>query len=110
MHGPLTGKCHCIISIYRVKASEFFSPLQLGVACSAGAENLIHGCVAVFQNIGRMMILLPARLTLGMPLMRYHNKTLLEECATHFPELFRWVFLGVMDNIPSCGTPWVLWV
>ena len=37
----LTGKCLCIIS--RVKASEFFSPLQLGVACSVGAEKLVHG-------------------------------------------------------------------
>ena len=38
------------------------------------------------------MILLPARLTLGMPLMRHHDKPF-AECATHFPELFRWVFL-----------------
>ena len=110
MHGPLTGKCHCIISIYRVKASEFFSPLQLGVACSAGAENLIHGLCRCISEHWEDDDFVACKVDLRNAFNEVSRQALLEECATHFPELFRWVFLGVMDNIPSCGTPWVLWV
>ena len=37
----LTGKCLCTMA--RVKASEFFGLFQLGVACPAGVEKLVHG-------------------------------------------------------------------
>eukprot|EP00731_Ephydatia_muelleri_P012339 Em0006g1233a len=37
----LTGKCLCIIT--KPKATDFFAPLQYGVACTAGAEKVIHG-------------------------------------------------------------------
>ena len=36
----LTGKCLC--TLVKEKASEFFQPLQLGVACASGAEKIIH--------------------------------------------------------------------
>ena len=36
----LTGKCLC--ALVKEKASEFFQPLQLGVACASGAEKIIH--------------------------------------------------------------------
>ena len=37
----LTGKCLC--ALVKEKASEFFQPLQLGVACASGTEKNIHG-------------------------------------------------------------------
>ena len=36
----LVGKCLCRIS--KVKASEFFSPHQLGAACPYGVEKIVH--------------------------------------------------------------------
>ena len=37
----LTGKCLC--AALKDKASEYFEPLQLGVACSYGSETIMHG-------------------------------------------------------------------
>ena len=37
----LVGKCLCAVT--KEKASEYFAPLQMGVACSSGAEKIIHG-------------------------------------------------------------------
>ena len=37
----LAGKCLCVIP--KGKAHDFLAPLQLGVACPAGAEKIIHG-------------------------------------------------------------------
>eukprot|EP00731_Ephydatia_muelleri_P009806 Em0005g392a len=36
----LAGKCLCVIT--KEKAHDFLAPLQLGVACPAGAEKIIH--------------------------------------------------------------------
>ena len=44
----LTGKCLC--ALVKLKASDFFEPLQFGVACPLGSETIIHGirsCVQV---------------------------------------------------------------
>ena len=37
----LTGKCLCLL--VKTKASDFFDPLQFGVACPLGSEKVIHG-------------------------------------------------------------------
>ena len=37
----LAGKCLCVIT--KEKAHDFLAPLQLGVACPAGAEKIIYG-------------------------------------------------------------------
>ena len=37
----LTGKCLC--DLVKEKASDFFQPLQLGVACASGTEKIVHG-------------------------------------------------------------------
>ena len=44
----LTGKCLC--ALVKEKASEFFQPLQLGVACASGAEKIIHGLRRYVEN------------------------------------------------------------
>ena len=35
------GKCLCAVT--KEKASEYFAPLQMGVACPSGAEKIVHG-------------------------------------------------------------------
>ena len=37
----LTGKC--LFALVKEKASDFFQPLQLGVACASGTEKIVHG-------------------------------------------------------------------
>ena len=37
----LVGKCMC--TLLKVKAADFFQPLQFGVVCYAGAEKITHG-------------------------------------------------------------------
>ena len=37
----LVGKCLCAVT--KEKASEYFAPLQMGVACPSGTEKIIHG-------------------------------------------------------------------
>ena len=47
----LVGKCLCRIT--KVKASEFFYPHQLGVACPYAVEEIVHGlrmCVEEHGN------------------------------------------------------------
>ena len=85
----LTGKCLCILS--KDKAAEFFGPFQLGVACPAGAEKIIHGvrrCVQDHWNDDDFVL---CKIDLTNAFNMVSHQALLEECATHFPELFPWV-------------------
>ena len=98
----LTRKCLCTMA--RVKASEFFGPFQLGVACPAGVEKLVHGlcrCIRDHWEDDDFVV------DLRNAFNEVSRKALLEECATHYPELFRWV-LVLWGSIPPCGTPRVL--
>ena len=87
----LTGKCLCIIS--RVKASEFFGPFQLGVACPAGAEKLVHGLRRCISEHWEDDDCVACKIDLRNAFNEVSRLALLEEYATHFPELFRWVYL-----------------
>ena len=51
----LTGNCLCILS--KDKTAEFFGPFQLGVACPAGVEKIVHGVRRVFKITGRLKTL-----------------------------------------------------
>ena len=59
----LTGKCLC--ALVKLKASDFFEPLQFGVACPLGSEKIIHG---IRSNTGEMRTLLFSRLIFKMHL------------------------------------------
>ncbi|KAL5494279.1 hypothetical protein EMCRGX_G015577 [Ephydatia muelleri] len=83
----LTGKCLCIIT--RVKASEFFGPFQLGVACPAGAEKLVHGLRRCISEHWEDDDFVACKIDLRNAFNEVSRLALLEECATHFPELFR---------------------
>ena len=86
----LTGKCLCILM--REKASEFFDPHQLGVACPAGAEKLIHNfrrCLTDHWGDDDFVV---CKIDLSNAFNEVSRNALLTECATHFPLLFKWVY------------------
>ena len=87
-----TGKCLCTMA--RVKASEFLGPFQLGEACPAGAEKLVHGLRRCIRDHWNDDDFVACRVDLRNAFNKISRKALLEECANHFPELFRWVFYG----------------
>ena len=86
----LTGKCLCTMA--RVKASEFFGPLQLGAVCPAGAGKLVHGLRQCIRDHWEDDDFVACKVDLRNAFNEVSRKALLEECVTHFPELFRWVF------------------
>ena len=85
----LVGKCLC--SMVKVKAAEFFDPLQWGVACAAGAEKIAHGlrdCVDENWHVEGFIVL---KIDLVNAFNLVSRQALLSECSTHFPELLPWV-------------------
>ena len=104
----LTGKCLCIIS--RVKASELFGPFQLGVACPAGAEKLVHDLRRCITEHWEDDDLVACKIDLKNAFNEVSQQTLLEECATHFPELFRWVFLVLWTTPHLVALHGHLWI
>ena len=87
--GENTAQCLCILS--KDKAAEFFGPFQLGVACPSGAEKIIHGvhrCVQDYWNDDDFVM---CKIDLTNAFNMVSRQAHLEECATHFPELFPWV-------------------
>ena len=85
----LTGKCLCIIT--KPKTSEFFAPFQYGVACSAGAEKVIHGVRSCIQEHWKDDNFTVCKVDLCNAFNLVSRQALLEECAVHFPELLPWV-------------------
>ena len=77
-------------AVTKEKASEYFSPLQMGVACPSGAEKIIHGlrhCVEehwMDENFAVMKIDMRNAFNL------VSHQALLDECSAHFPELLPW--------------------
>ena len=83
----LVGKCLCAVT--KEKASEYFAPLQMGVACPSGAEKIIHGlrhCVEghwMDEDFAAMKIDMRNAFLVS-------RQALLDECSAHFPELLPW--------------------
>eukprot|EP00731_Ephydatia_muelleri_P018057 Em0011g97a len=73
------------------KSSSNFQPFQFGVACKVGAEKVIHSlrnCVEVNWQSGDVVIL---KVDMFNAFNFVSRQTVLEECATFFPELTPWV-------------------
>lgn len=84
----LVGKCLCWIT--KVKASDFFSPHQLGVACPYGVEKIVHGlcfCVEEHRNENDFIMM---KIDLRNAFNLVSRQALLNECRAHFSELFQW--------------------
>eukprot|EP00731_Ephydatia_muelleri_P016405 Em0009g829a len=74
------------------KPLSFFDPFQLGVAYPAGAEKLVHGFRRCISEHWGNREFVACKVDLKNAFNEVSRQALLEECATHFPELFRWVY------------------
>ena len=80
----LTGKCLCALT--KNKAYDFFPPLQLGVACPSGAEQIIHSlrhCVDEHW-MGKDFAILK------IDLRNAFRQAVVDTCGHHYPELLEW--------------------
>eukprot|EP00731_Ephydatia_muelleri_P009723 Em0005g309a len=104
----LAGKCLCVIP--KGKAHDFLAPLQLGVACPAGAEKIIHGlrgCVDEHWHDADFAVL---KIDLHNAFNQISRQAVLDACGLHFPELLPWSSwcynrgppLGLCINITKC--------
>eukprot|EP00731_Ephydatia_muelleri_P000766 Em0001g766a len=64
----------------------------LGVAYPAGAEKLVHGFRRCISEHWGDREFVACKVDLKNAFNEVLRQALLEECATHFPELFRWVY------------------
>ena len=84
----LVGKCLCRIT--KVKASDFFSPHQLGAACPYGVETIVHGLSMCVEEHGNDNDSVVMKIDFRNAFNLVSRQALLEECREHFYELFQW--------------------
>ena len=78
----LVGKCLCRIT--KVKASEFFSPHQLGIACPYVVEKIVHGLHMCVEEHGNDNDFVVMKIDLRNAFNLVSRQALLEECREHF--------------------------
>ena len=84
----LVGKCLCRIT--KMKASDFFSPHQLGITCPYGVEKIVHGlCICIEEHVNDNDFVL-IKIDLRNAFNLVSRQALLDECRAHFSELFQW--------------------
>ena len=92
----LTAKCLC--SLVREAAASYFLPLQLGVAVPGGAESIIHGLRATWENNDGLDIAL-----LKVDFCNAFNcvscQVLLDECLSVFPGIYKWAKWFIISSI-----------
>ena len=96
----LTGKCLCTLTKH--KATEFFQPLQFGVACPSGTEKVIHGLRTCLEEHWEDDDFAVVKVDMRNAFNLVSRQALLDECAIHFPELLPWASW-------CCGSHPLLW-
>ena len=86
----LTGKCIC--AIQKEKISTFFHPLQLGVACKAGSEKIVHSLRACIEENWLKEDFVVFKVDMANAFNQVSRQAILDECLMFFPELLPWVF------------------
>ena len=84
----LTEKCLC--SLIKYKASEFFQPLQFGVACASGSEKVVHGLRACMDKHWEDDDFAVVKVDMRNAFNLVSRQVILDECALHFPDLLPW--------------------
>ena len=84
----LVGKCLCAVT--KEKASEYFAPLQMGVACPSGAEKIIHGLRHCVEDHWMDEDFAIMKIDMRNAFNLVSRQALLDECSAHFPELLPW--------------------
>eukprot|EP00731_Ephydatia_muelleri_P007475 Em0003g1723a len=84
----LTGKCLCTLTKHT--DTEFFQPLQLGVACPSGTEKVIHGLRTCMEEHWEDDDFAVVKVDMRNAFNLVSRQALLDQCAIHFPELLPW--------------------
>ena len=74
----------------KVKASSFFQPLQLGIACTSGSEKVVHGLRKCIENHWDDEDFVVLKIDMQNAFNLVSRDALLQECATFYPELLPW--------------------
>ena len=78
-------------ALLKVKAADFFQPLQLGVACRAGAEKVTHGLRICIEEHWSDDNFVAFKVDMKNAFNAVSRQAVVEECATFFPEILPWV-------------------
>ena len=80
----------CLRYLIRVKAADFFQPLQLGVACPQGVEKIFQHLQSCIEDhcSDKHFVVLKVDMTNAFNLVS--RQAFLDDCAQHFPELLAW--------------------
>ena len=71
--------------------SDFFQPLQLGVACKSGAEKIVHGLRKCIEDNWLNEDFVVFKVDMSNAFNSVSRQEVLNECGTFFPELLPWV-------------------
>ena len=85
----LTSRCLC--AMVKSKAADYFSPHQLGVACPGGAETMVHSLRACVDRHWEDDDFVVLKVDLRNAFNNVSRQAVLDQCHSHFPELFPWV-------------------
>ena len=86
-------------ALLKDKAVEFFQPLQLGVACRAGAEKIAHGVRRCIEEHWMDEDFVFFKVDTRNAFNVVSRQAVLDECSTFFPG-----YLGAMGPTPCFGT------
>ena len=90
----LVGKCMC--ALLKVKAADFFQPLQFGVACRAGAEKVTHGLRICIEEHWSDDDFVAFKVDMKNAFNAVSRQAVVEECATALGVLVLWVTSSAM--------------
>ena len=81
----LIGKYLCAVT--KEKASEYFAPLQMGVACPSGAEKIIHGLRHCVEDHWMEEDFAVMKVDMRNAFNMVSRQALLDECSAHATSL-----------------------
>ena len=99
----ITSKCLC--HLIRVKAADFFQPLQLGVACPQGMEKIVQHLRSCIEDHCFDMDFVVLKVDMTNAFNLVSRQAFLDDCAQHFPELLAWTS-WCYSHTHSYGTNW----
>jgi hypothetical protein len=83
------SKCVCVM--VQEKAGQLFQPLQLGVACPGGREQIVHQLREVVDKEWSNEDFVIFKVDMANAFNSVSRQAVMDECFTHFPELLEWV-------------------
>ena len=84
----LASKCAC--NVVKEKASDFFGPFQLGVACPRGSEKIINNLREVLEQHWSDPDFAVIKIDMQNAFSLVSRDAVLQQCFSHFPEIYPW--------------------